>query len=38
MRTSAWKGQVAEIGGVPFGRRLASLLSGNLTPKRDVRA
>ena len=32
------EGHVAEIGGVPFGRRIVSLLSGNLTPKRDVRA
>jgi hypothetical protein len=32
------EGHVAKIGGVPFGRRMASLLSGNLTPKRDVRA
>jgi len=32
------EGQVAEIGGVPFGRRLAALLNGNFTPPRNVRA
>lgn len=32
------EGRVAEIGGVPIGRRLTALLSGNLTPPRNVRA
>jgi hypothetical protein len=32
------EGHVAEIGGVPVGRRLTAILSGNLTPPRDVRA
>lgn len=32
------EGHVAEIGGVPVGRRLTAILSGNLTPARDVRA
>ena len=31
-------GHIAEIGGVPLARRLTALLSGNLTPARDVRA
>jgi hypothetical protein len=32
------EGHVAEIGGVPLGRRLTALLSGNFTPAREVRA
>ena len=32
------EGHIAEIGRVPAGRRLTALLSGNLTPPRDVRA
>ena len=32
------EGHVAEIGGVPAGRRLRAILSGNLTPPREVRA
>ena len=32
------EGHVAEIGGVPVGRRLTAILSGNLTPPRDVHA
>lgn len=32
------EGQVAEIGGVPAGRRLKAILSGDFTPARDVRA
>ncbi len=32
------QGHVAEIGGVPAGRRLRAILSGNLTPAREVRA
>jgi len=35
---SVLEGHVAEIGGVPFFRRFAALMSGNLFPKRDVRA
>jgi hypothetical protein len=35
---SVVEGHIAEIGGVPIGRRLAAILSGNLTPPRDVRA
>lgn len=31
-------GHIAEIGGVPVRRRLAAILSGNLTPPREVRA
>jgi hypothetical protein len=30
------EGHVAQIGGVPIGRRLAALLYGNLTPPREV--
>jgi hypothetical protein len=32
------EGHIAEIGGVPIGRRLQALLYGNLTPPREVRA
>jgi hypothetical protein len=32
------EGHVAKIGGVPLGRRLTAILSGNLTPPREVRA
>jgi hypothetical protein len=32
------EGHVAKIGGVPVGRRLTAILSGNLTPPREVRA
>ena len=32
------EGHVAQIGGVPFGRRLQALLYGNLTPPRDIHA
>jgi hypothetical protein len=32
------EGHIAEIGGVPFRRRLTAILSGNLTPPREVRA
>ena len=32
------EGHIAEIGGVPFARRLAALLNGNFTPPREVRA
>ena len=32
------EGHVAEIGGVPAARRLRAILSGDLTPARDVRA
>ena len=32
------EGHIAEIGGVPVRRRLTALLSGNLTPSREVRA
>ncbi len=32
------EGHVAEIGGVPVKRRLQAILSGNFTPRRDVRA
>lgn len=32
------EGHVAEIGGVPAGRRFRAILSGNLTPPREVRA
>ena len=35
---SVVEGHVAKIGGVPIGRRLTAILSGNLTPRRDVRA
>jgi len=35
---SVVEGHVAEIGGVPLGRRLQGLLNGNLTPPREVRA
>ena len=35
---SVVEGHIAEIGGVPARRRLAAILSGNLTPPRDVRA
>ncbi len=31
-------GHIAEIGGIPFSRRLTAILSGNLTPPRDARA
>jgi hypothetical protein len=34
----AVEGHIAEIGGVPVGRRLSALLSGNFTPRREVRA
>jgi hypothetical protein len=32
------EGHVAKIGGVPLSRRLTAILSGNLTPPREVRA
>lgn len=32
------EGHIAEIGGVPTSRRLTAILSGNLTPPRQVRA
>ena len=32
------EGHIAEIGGVPAGRRITALLSGNFTPPREVRA
>src|SRR6185503_18290212 len=32
------EGHIAEIGGVPASRRLRAILSGNLTPRREVRA
>ena len=32
------EGHIAEIGGVPASRRFKAVLSGNLTPPRDVRA
>jgi len=32
------EGHVAAIGGVPFRRRFTALMSGNLTPRRDVKA
>ena len=32
------EGHIAEIGGVPLGRRLQAILSGNFTPPRDARA
>jgi hypothetical protein len=32
------EGHIAEIGGVPIGRRLIALLYGNLAPPREVRA
>ena len=32
------EGHIAEIGGVPIRRRLTAILSGNLTPPREVRA
>ena len=32
------EGHIAEIGGVPWQRRLKAILSGNFTPARDVRA
>jgi hypothetical protein len=32
------EGHIAKIGGVPARRRLTAILSGNLTPPRDVRA
>lgn len=35
---SVVEGHIAEIGGVPARRRINALLSGNLTPPRDVRA
>ena len=35
---SLMEGHIAEIGGVPAGRRLKAILSGNFTPARDVRA
>ena len=35
---SVVEGHVSAIGGVPFRRRLAAILSGNLTPPREVRA
>ena len=35
---SVVEGHIAEIGGVPVRRRLAAILSGNLTPPREVRA
>ena len=34
---SVVEGHIAEIGGVPVRRRINALLSGNLTPPRDVR-
>jgi hypothetical protein len=35
---SVVQGHIAEIGGVPASRRLSAILSGNLTPPREVRA
>jgi hypothetical protein len=35
---SAVEGHIAEIGGVPAGRRFMAILSGNFTPPREVRA
>jgi hypothetical protein len=35
---SVVEGRVAEIGGVPIGRRLTAILSGNFTPPREVLA
>jgi hypothetical protein len=35
---SVVEGHVAAIGGVPFRRRFSALMSGNLTPRRDVKA
>jgi hypothetical protein len=35
---SVVEGHVAAIGGVPFRRRFTALMSGNLTPRRDVQA
>jgi hypothetical protein len=35
---SVVEGHIAEIGGVPASRRLSAILSGNLTPPREVRA
>src|ERR1035437_2175644 len=35
---SVVEGHIAEIGGVPASRRLTAILSGNLTPPREVRA
>jgi hypothetical protein len=35
---SVVEGHIAAIGGVPAGRRLAAILSGNFTPPREVRA
>jgi hypothetical protein len=35
---SVVEGHIAEIGGVPIGRRLTAILSGNFTPRRDARA
>ena len=35
---SVVEGHIAEIGGVPAGRRIAAILSGNFTPAREVRA
>ena len=32
------EGHVAEVGAIPTGRRLAAILSGNLSPSREVRA
>jgi len=32
------EGHIAEIGGIPFRRRLISILSGDFTPPREVRA
>ena len=35
---SVVEGHIAKIGGIPIGRRLTALLSGNFTPPREVRA
>jgi hypothetical protein len=35
---SVVEGHIAEIGGVPAGRRLQAILNGNFTPAREVRA
>jgi hypothetical protein len=35
---SVVEGHIAEIGGVPASRRFSAILSGNLTPPREVRA
>ncbi len=35
---STVEGHIAKIGGVPAGRRIAAILSGNFTPPREVRA